>query len=188
MQTDGYAAYDVITQKQQVTGLACMAHARRYFVEALDTDGDRCQWMLSTIQKLYQIEAFAREQQMSWDERYHLRQKEAVPVLEQINQWLKKESLQVLPRGMIGKAIGYMLKQWSRLNVYVTDGRFEIDNNLIENAIRPIALGRKNYLFAGSHDGAVLFLCRKARSSTGMALFRAIFCVACHKHGDLPEV
>ena len=68
--------------------------------------------------------------------------------------WLDQESLKVLPKSVMGKAIGYMLNQWPRLIVYVTDGRLEIDNNLVENAIRPVALGRKNYLFAGSHDGA----------------------------------
>jgi hypothetical protein len=131
-----------------------MTHARRNFVEAQENDKERCEWMLSTLQKLYQIEEYARKSNLSYDERYHLRQKEAVPVLEEINHWLKKESVRVLPRSTIGKAIGYMLNQWPRLNVYVTDGRLEIDNNLVENAIRPVALGRKNYLFAGSHGGA----------------------------------
>ena len=77
-----------------------------------------------------------------------------MPVLEAMKTWLDRESLKVLPKSVIGKAIGYMLNQWPRLLVYVTDGRIEIDNNLVENAIRPVALGRKNYLFAGSHDGA----------------------------------
>jgi transposase len=154
LQTDGYTAYDVITRKDGVIGLGCMAHARRNLVEAQENDKERCEWMLSTLQKLYRIEEYARKSNLSYDQRYHLRQKEAVPVLEEINQWLKKESVLVLPRSTIGKAIGYMLNQWPRLKVYVTDGRLEIDNNLVENAIRPVALGRKNYLFAGSHGGA----------------------------------
>jgi transposase len=72
----------------------------------------------------------------------------------EIETWLKKEILQVLPKSLIGKAMAYMNGQWEKLKRYVDDGRFEIDNNLVENAIRPVALGRKNYLFAGSHNGA----------------------------------
>lgn len=86
--------------------------------------------------------------------RYRLRREKSVPVLETMKSWLDRESLKVLPKSVIGKAIGYVLNQWPRLEAYVTDGRLEIDNNLVENAIRPVALGRKNYLFAGSHNGA----------------------------------
>jgi transposase len=154
LQTDGYTAYDAITRKDGVTGLGCMAHARRNFHEALESDKERSEWILSTIQQLYQIEKHAREKRLSFTERYQLRQNEAVPVLEIIYQWLKKESVLVLPRSTIGKAIGYMLNQWPKLIVYATDGLLELDNNLVENAIRPVALGRKNYLFAGSHEGA----------------------------------
>ena len=71
-----------------------------------------------------------------------------------IKDWLDHESLKVLPKSAMGKAIGYMLNQWPRLERYITDGKLEIDNNPVENAIRPVALGRKNYLFAGSHSGA----------------------------------
>ena len=77
-----------------------------------------------------------------------------MPIMDKIEDWLNEHAKQVLPRSAIGKAVGYMLNQWPRLERYVSDGRLEIDNNLIENLIRPVALGRKNYLFAGSHDGA----------------------------------
>jgi hypothetical protein len=110
--------------------------------------------MLSQIQGLYKIEAFARENHYPCEERYNLRQREAIPILNEIKVWLDAEALQVLPKSAMGKAIGYMLGRWKYLKRYVEDGRFEIDNNLIENAIRPVALGRKNYLFAGSHNGA----------------------------------
>ena len=88
------------------------------------------------------------------EQRYLIRQEESIPILKEIKAWLDSEILIVLPRSAIGKAIAYMYNRWSRLEKYVSDGRLEIDNNLIENAIRPIALGRKNYLFAGSHEGA----------------------------------
>jgi len=154
LQTDGYNGYDEITRQSSVTAVGCMSHARRYFVESRQTDHERSEWMLSHIQKLYHVERQARENDLSFDRRYRLRQKEAVPILKSIKEWLDKESIKVLPRSVMGKAIGYMLNQWSKLEKYVTDGRLEIDNNLVENAIRPVALGRKNYLFAGSHGGA----------------------------------
>lgn len=83
-----------------------------------------------------------------------MRQEQALSVLAEIKNWLELNLTTVLPKSAIGKAIAYMLGQWSKLEKYVTDGRLEIDNNLVENAIRPVALGRKNYLFAGSHEGA----------------------------------
>jgi transposase len=154
LQTDGYNGYDEITRQKTVTGVGCMSHARRYFVEARSADAGRADWMLSEIQKLYATERRSRDENLSFDQRLKLRQEEALPVLEAMKAWLDRESIQVLPKSAPGKAIAYMLSQWSRLTVYVTDGRLEIDNNLVENAIRPVAVGRKNYLFAGSHGGA----------------------------------
>jgi transposase len=154
LQTDGYAAYEAITRRPEVTALGCMAHARREFVEAKDSDPGRADWMLAQVQQLYEIERQAREANLSHDERYRLRQASAQPILITIKAWLDQQVREVLPKSVMGKAIGYTLGQWSKLERYISDGRFEIDNNLIENAIRPVALGRKNYLFAGSHEGA----------------------------------
>jgi transposase len=155
LQTDGYQGYDEFGTRDSITHLACFAHARRYFTDALPGDTQRAEWMLLRIQKLYAIERQAREASLSHQHRLQLRQKEALPVLAEIKAWLQDNRQQVLPKSDIGKAMAYMLKYWQRLNVYTTDGRLEIDNNLVENAIRPVALGRKNYLFAGSHDGAL---------------------------------
>ena len=154
LQTDGYTAYEAITCRPEVTALGCLAHARRYFVEAQDNDPTRTEWMLSQMQQLYQIERHARDAEVSYDQRYQLRQESARPILTTMKAWLDEHVRQVLPKSEIGKAIGYTLGQWSKLEKYISDGRFEIDNNLIENTIRPVALGRKNYLFAGSHEGA----------------------------------
>lgn len=154
LQTDGYAAYEAITRRPEVTALGCMAHARRYFVEAQDYDAARAAWMLSQMQQLYQLERQAREGGLSHDERYRLRQEFAPPILTAIKTWLDQQARDVLPKSKIGQAIGYTLGQWPKLERYISDGRFEIDNNWIENVIRPVALGRKNYLFAGSHAGA----------------------------------
>jgi transposase len=159
LQRDGYNGYDEIASpkgagRKAVIPVGCMAHARRYFVEARQSDPARAEWMLTEIQQLYRIERQAREREMSYQERYQLRQENSQPVLNTIKEWLDQECLQVLPKSLMGKAIGYMLNQWPTLQNYLLDGRLEIDNNLVENAIRPVALGRKNYLFAGSHEGA----------------------------------
>lgn len=154
LQSDGYSGYDEIAARAGVMSVGCMAHARRYFVEAADSDEERANWMLFRLQALYAIERYARTNQVSFEERYQLRQHDAAPVMAEMKAWLDVESLKVLPRSAMGKAIGYMLNQWPRLEKYLTDGQLEIDNNLVENAIRPVALGRKNYLFAGSHKGA----------------------------------
>ncbi|MEA1948441.1 MAG: IS66 family transposase [Thermodesulfobacteriota bacterium] len=154
LQSDGYHVYDEIGQWESITLLGCMAHARRYFDKSLPNDKKRSEEMLTLIQGLYKTESFARDNHFSHEERYNLRQREANPVLNEMKAWLDTTALQVLPKSALGKAIGYMLGRWKYLKRYVEDGRFEIDNNLIENAIRPVALGRKNYLFAGSHNGA----------------------------------
>ena len=154
LQTDGYKAYDDFASRKEITLVGCMAHARRYFFDAQKNDPDRAEWMLLRLQQLYKIERHAREHQLSFDRRYEERQKNAVPIMKEIKTWLDENVYAVLPQSAIGKAFQYMLNQWPRLENYLLDGRLEIDNNLVENAIRPIALGRKNYLFAGSHNGA----------------------------------
>ena len=154
LQTDGYEAYSHFGKQSNITLLACMAHARRYFDKAKDNDYDRADKALKMFQKLYAIERNAREQKLTPEQIKALREEEAVLELKEMEEWLKEEIYKVLPQSAIGKAIAYTLKLWPRLIRYVEDGRFHIDNNLIENSIRPIALGRKNYLFAGSHDAA----------------------------------
>ena len=154
LQTDGYEAYTIFEKQNGITLLACMAHARRKFEEAQGNDKPRAEHMLKLIQGLYAIERRARDAEMPHEERYNLRQDESLPLLKEMEIWMKDNIMQVLPKSAIGKAIAYTLTLWPRLVRYAEDGRCEIDNNLIENSIRPIALGRKNYLFAGSHEGA----------------------------------
>lgn len=154
LQVDGYNGYDEIGRRENITLLGCMAHARRYFEKALPNDKKRASWVLDKLRLLYMIERFARNHQLSFDERFDLRKENALPIMTAIKEWLDREMLEALPKSLLGKAIGYMLTFWDRLERYLDDGRFEIDNNLVENAIRPVALGRKNYLFAGSHNGA----------------------------------
>ncbi len=154
LQTDGYAVYEDFDKRTGITLMHCMAHARRMFDQALDNDRQRAEHVLTEMQKLYAVEQLGRDKSLSPEELHALRQEQSVPVLENIKAWMMDIYPQVLPESTIGKAIGYSLKRWDKLSLYTTDARLQIDNNLVENAIRPVAIGRKNYLFAGSHDGA----------------------------------
>ena len=155
LQTDGYKAYENLKTTSKVTHLACMAHARRKFEHALDNDPHRAEQALLMFQDLYFIERNAREQSLDFDQVKEFRREKALPVLNKMKDWLDKNHASNPPMNNISKAISYTLNLWPRLTKYVEDGRFYIDNNLVENSIRPVALGRKNYLFAGSHDSAI---------------------------------
>ncbi len=154
LQTDGYVAYDIFAKRQDITLIHCMAHARRMFNEALDNDEARASHAMLEIQKLYTIERICKEQQLNFAGIREVRQIKAVPILRAMGLWLQQQYVQVLPQSLIGKAIAYSLQRWERLSGYVNDGRLNVDNNPVENSIRPVALGRKNYLFAGSHEAA----------------------------------
>ena len=153
LQTDGYTAYTNL-KNTSIVLLACMAHARRKFEHALDNDPQRAEFALSKIRQLYRIEEHIREQQLSTDDIKAIRHEKSLPILLEMETWLRTGILEVLPKSAIGIAFAYTLNLWPRLARYIEDGRFFIDNNLIENSIRPVALGRKNYLFAGSHEAA----------------------------------
>lgn len=154
LQTDGYVVYEDFANKPGVTLLNCMAHARRKFDEAKDNDLARASYVLTEMQKLYALERLAKENGSSLDELYQIRQQQAIPVLENLKSWMLENYKAVLPKSVIGQALYYSLQRWDKLSRYTTDARLKIDNNLVENAIRPVAIGRKNYLFAGSHNGA----------------------------------
>jgi transposase len=154
LQTDGYTAYEKIGQRKDIVHLACWAHARREFDKALVNDKQRAQTALSIIQELYGLEQKAREDKLTPAERKELRLEKSLPVINKLGNWIAEEIKAVLPKSQIGKAMRYSLSRWDELSAYLNDGTLEIDNNLVENAIRPVALGRKNYLFAGSHEAA----------------------------------
>jgi transposase len=154
LQSDGYAVYEKIGLRKAITPLACWAHARREFERALDNDRIRSTKALSLIQQLYAVERKAREEQLSTEKIKQLRLGESLPVINELGKWIFHEVKNTLPKSQIGKAMCYAMERWDKLSEYLNDGSLQIDNNAIENAIRPIALGRKNYLFAGSHDAA----------------------------------
>jgi len=155
-----------------VTHLACWAHARRYFKEAQSTSPRAAGEVLVLIAKLYGVEAETKHLRLQ--ERFAVRLKESVPLLEMIKKKLEESLPEHLPQSPMRQAINYTLGLWKELNVYLQDGRLPIDNNLAENAIRPIALGRKNWLFVGSENGgytaAILMsftaTCRKNKINT----------------------
>ena len=152
LQCDGYQAYEMYDKKKEVTIYNCWAHARRHFFNAQDNEAELAEEALERIGQLYEIESRLRNQRATPDVRSRLREKKAKPILEGFKSWL--ETNRGLPQSPWGKAVAYSLLRWDKLTRYIEDGRIEIDNNLVENAIRPIALGRKNYLFAGSHAAA----------------------------------
>ena len=155
LQTDGYEVYDsLFAHKEGVDLLGCMAHARRYFEKALQNDKQRASHAMALIQQLYRIEKKAREENLLSQDRQELREKEAIPVLDQLKVWALEQYPKALPKSLLGKALAYYLQREQKLRRYTQDGRLEIDNNYVENSIRPLALGRKNFLFAGSHEGA----------------------------------
>jgi transposase len=179
LQADAFGGYDVIYAGQaggQVTEVACWAHARRKFYEARTSDSATATQALAYIRLLYDAEDEAKQRfRLAGAEpsearslaaiRLELRQAKALPLLAQFKAWIESRQATcggpVLPKSPMGQAITYVLNQWDALNVYVTDGDLAIDNNAAENALRRIAIGRKNWLFCGSdnggHTAAVLF-------------------------------
>lgn len=155
LQTDGYTGYNKVVQDNGITHLMCWAHARRKFFDAKEYDKEVAELFLMKIGELYAVEKDAKKNAKTAEERFNIRRdKGSANILEEIKTLLDSNIGKVLPTSPIGKAIFYAKNHWKQLTVYVEDGRLEIDNNRIENKIRPVALGRKNWLFAGSQSGA----------------------------------
>ena len=154
LQADGYSVYDFFKESEDVTVLHCMAHARRKFYEALANDKPRAEYALEQFGLLYALERKAKEAAFTHEQRLALRRQKAIPILQQLDKWMKEQYVMVLPKSAIGKALGYSIERWKELMIYAGDGKLNIDNNPVENSIRPVAIGRKNYLFAGSHEAA----------------------------------
>lgn len=162
LQADAYGGYDGIYSNssqppdQGIIEVACWAHARRYWHKAKEQDAARAHHVLAYVSRLYEIERAVRESPA--DVRQAKRAEHATPLLTELGKWLDQETF--LPKSLIGKAATYTRNQWAALNRYVEDGNLSIDNNFAERAMRPIAIGRKNWLFVGSeqagHRAAVL--------------------------------
>lgn len=154
LQCDGAPLYESFEKSGRIILLNCWAHARRKFDEAKGNDKQRAEAMLFMIQKLYAIERIAKENLYSPEQRFAIRQEQSLPVLAEIKSWLIENYSHIAPSSAIGKAISYTLPRIENLSHYCSNGILEIDNNLAENSIRPIVLGRKNYLFAATHESA----------------------------------
>lgn len=165
LQADAFAGCDGIYAGGQVRQVPCWAHARRKFFEARTVQPEPAHRALAYIGRLYGVERTAQEladrtspstQSAWWDwhgARQDLRQSQSRPVLAEFHGWLQEAQWQVLPKSPVGRAIGYVLPRWEGLTRYCEDGALAIDNNLSERMVRPVAIGRKNYLFLGSDNG-----------------------------------
>lgn len=154
VQTDGYRVYDYFENDPNIVLLGCMAHVRRKFVEA-QTNHPLAAQMVDLISKLYTVEDDLREREASLDEIHSTRQRLARPILDKMEIWMQQALKRCTPSDSLYGAIEYTIKLWPRLCRYVDDGRYHIDNNAVERGQRPVALGRKNYLFSQSDDGAL---------------------------------
>ena len=157
VQVDGYPGYNRFCQREGVIRLGCMKHCRRYFHKAWKHSGDKgkknaAARALGFIKKLYKIEKDSKN--LVSEERKKVRQEKAVPVLEKMKVWLDSLEGRYPPKGYMGKAVAYALKEWDCLIGYVEDGRLDIDNDYIERSIRPFVIGRKNWLFSDTPSGA----------------------------------
>lgn len=161
VQADAYSGYDVLFTDSRRIEVGCMAHARRYFVEAQPTSPELAGAALERIARLYAIERQAKQAGLGAAAITALRQEQAVPVLTELRAWLESIRPTLLPKEPMATAVGYALAQWRALGRYTEDGRIPIDNNGAERALRPLAVGRKNWLFVGHEEagqqGAVLF-------------------------------
>ena len=181
LQADAFAGYDGIYLGEaggKVVEVACWAHARRKFYDARNSDTQASARELGLIRQLYAVEKEADQQSLAAPERAALRQLRATPLLEEFKTWLKASQREngghILSKSPMGEAISYALNQWEALCVYTTDGRLNIDNNPAENALRGVAIGRKNWLFVGSDKGG----------TTAAVLYSIL--QTCKRHGVEP--
>ena len=164
IQSDDFSGYNHLDQKPDIVHLGCWAHARRKFVKVVQVRKKHrskrvnpkslADEALDYIGKLYQIEKEAQRRELDAAQIHLLRQEKAKPLLDAFKGWLETNQPLTPPKGLLGQAISYTQANWNKLIIYLEDGRLRPDNNLVENAIRPFVLGRKNWLFAGSPDGA----------------------------------
>ena len=156
LMVDGYEGYQGACIEGQATRLGCWAHARRKFMDAkkqqVKGKSGRADQALSLIQQFYRVEK--NSEHFTVDQRYEIRQKQSKEILSQLRKWLDKAIANTPPKTAIGKAVQYLQNQWSRLTGFVEDSYYFIDNNRVENCIRPFVIGRKNWMFSASQKGA----------------------------------
>jgi hypothetical protein len=156
LQADGYAGFAELFSRPGATAIevGCMAHARRKFVEALQAGEARAAVTVEIFQRLYRVEREAKEHGLDPAATLGLRQERSAPILDELGRWVAATHPRVPPRSPLGKAIYYTVKRWTPLSRFLEDGAVEIDNTACERALRMVALGRANWMFAGSDAGA----------------------------------
>jgi len=155
IQTDGWHVYEGVAAKQSnMKQICCLAHARRKFIEAIPFDKESAEFALTKFSALYEIERRCKDEELCYEQITQVRQRQAVPVLQELHEWMLTQYKTGLPSAHITSAIGYSLERWERLCHYTADGMVHPDNNPVERNIRPVAVGKKNFLFAGSHKAA----------------------------------
>jgi len=155
LQVDGYAGYDGVCSNPEITRVGCMAHVRRKFFDSYKVNkkvGGPAEYVLGQIKLLYKIEEAIKEKKV--EEKKRMREEEALPILSALKQWIDENESKYPPQSLIGKALTYAKNQWKHLLQYTREGKLNIDNNFTENRIRPFAVGRKNWLFSDSVEGA----------------------------------
>lgn len=154
LQIDGYEGYAEIITKNSLIRAACMDHVRRRFEKALGYDAERATHALNIMREWYALERDAKEKELSAEDKLSMRREKIKPSMEHFKIWMQEQLKQVLPKSPIGIAITYALNQWSYFEPFLNDPRVDLSNIQVENVIRPVALGRKNFMFAGSHESA----------------------------------
>ena len=155
IQCVGFAGYETAFKTNaDVCLVNCMVHIRRHFEQALGENRPAAEHALTEIQHLYKIEHLCDEANLSREERKAKRNEQARPIMEAMKVWMETEGVKFGPSTQMGKAFTYAYTRWDNMMHYLDDGRLLLDNNLAENEIRPITLGRKNYLFCGNHEAA----------------------------------
>ncbi|NNK97096.1 MAG: IS66 family transposase [Desulfobacterales bacterium] len=154
LQTDGNVSYDTKGAEKEVTHLNCLVHARRKFDAAKDFDEQRASHVLKIIQEIYMLERQMKQDHLDHTKIHTTRQHKTKPLLDQLHKYLLEQHRPDLTSNPFNRAVKYTLKRWNKLTQFIKDGRWHPDTNLLEGQIRPLALGRKNYLFAASHQGA----------------------------------
>jgi transposase len=158
LQSDGYDGYNLVVNTEKIKHLACWAHVRRKFFNCYKvlkySNNSESKIIIDMISKLYAVEKEAKELKMTPDKIKEIRQEKSKIIIEKIKKWLLENKDKYPPKTDMGNAIDYTLKLWDKLIAYLEDGRLPIDNNFVENAIRPFVIGRKNWLFSYTENGA----------------------------------
>jgi hypothetical protein len=173
-----------------------LSHSRRYFVNVFKDDESQASYVLDEMQLLYVLEQRMREEKLDWEKRTEERKTLARPVLDRMEKWMKENQYKYRPNSPMGKAIDYTLPRWAVLTAYVHHGQMEIDNYLIGNVVRPLAIGRKNFLFCRSHQAAQIaarmysFMasCKKNKINEFERLKDVLERIQSHKQKDLYQL